>query len=117
MAEGLNLGGRLNSRRPIHSILMKSLLFAIAFLCFHVLEHVAIGLWHGKEILESLPEGGDQSLKIAVIKAIIMTFILCPYFAFNEIGRLTGESDLLLLILGRKQPPEQNARSSSRGAA
>jgi hypothetical protein len=108
LAEGLHLGRRFETTVPYYTILMKSVLFALAFLCFHVLEHVAIGLWKGEVVSESLPSIGAGGLMGAVIVSAIMAIALIPYFAFKEIEKLTGDSELLAQIFGRKLRPTRD---------
>jgi hypothetical protein len=87
---------------------MKSVLFALAFLCFHILEHVGIGLWKGEIVSESIPSIGAGGLTGAVIVSAIMAIALIPYFAFKEIETLTGDHELLAQIFGRKSRPARN---------
>jgi hypothetical protein len=108
LAEGLHLGRRFENRAPYHAILMKSVLFVLAFLCFHVLEHVAIGFWKGEAIWDSIPSGAVH-LKETMIISFIVALALVPYFAFKEIEMLTGETELLAAILGQKPRPASNA--------
>jgi hypothetical protein len=108
LAEGLHLGRRFETKAPYYTILMKSVLFALAFLCFHVLEHVAIGLWNGEVVSDSIPSIGAGGLAGAVIVSAIMAIALIPYFAFKEIEKLTGDNELLAQIFGRKSRLARN---------
>jgi len=56
VAEDLRLGGRFNDMPLIYPILFKSGLFAVALISFHIIEHVLIGIWHGREVTESISE-------------------------------------------------------------
>ena len=103
LAEDLHLGHRLDRQRVIYSVVLKSLLFAALFICFHVVEETIVGLLHGKAIAESIPRfGGDGGglMRVAIL-AVIMTFALMPYFAYTQIGRAIGRDELRAILLGR----------------
>jgi len=99
VAEDLKLGTRFRKRAPIYPILYKSFLFAIIFIVFHLVERVAIGLWNGRSIAESLPRIGDGSPLGIVIVGLIITTALVPFFAFRELSRITGKGVLKTLCL------------------
>lgn len=102
VAEDLRLGGRLEDRPLIYSVLYKSILFAGVFICFLVIEHVIVGQWRGMTIAESIPSiGGGGVIGMAAV-ALITSFALIPYFAFREIGRIIGEDELRALIRTRR---------------
>jgi hypothetical protein len=47
----------------IYPILYESLLLTALFICFHVVEHIAIGLFEGETLAASVPHiggGGEQ---------------------------------------------------------
>ena len=47
VAEDLHLGRGFDDKPLIYSILFKSLLFGVTLICFHIVEHVLIGMWDG----------------------------------------------------------------------
>jgi hypothetical protein len=102
VAEDLHLGNRLNDRPLIYSILFKSLLFGVTLICFHILEHVAIGMWDGKTIAESISEIGANKLGGMVSVGIISTVALVPFFILREIGRVIGEDKVWSLFFRRR---------------
>jgi hypothetical protein len=81
--------------------LFKSLLFAIIFICFHVVENVFVGLWHGRGILESIPGFGGGGIMGLLSVGIIVSFALIPFFAFTEISRIIGSAELQALMFKR----------------
>ena len=99
VAEDLRLGSRLNDKPLIYSILFKSLLFAVALLCFHILEHVLVGIWHGRTVAESLSEIGANKLRGMVSISVIATVALIPFFVLREISRVIGEDNFWSLFL------------------
>ena len=108
IAEELNIGTRLRKKGPIFPILHKSFLFAVIFLGFNMAEHVAVGLWKGKSIAESLPRVGSGSASELIIASIIISVALIPFFAFRELSRVMGKGVLgALLMRGEPQARKQ----------
>jgi len=99
VAEEMNLGTRLRKRAPIFPILHKSLLFAVIFLGFNMVEDVVIGLWRGKSISESIPKIGSGSPSEVAIASLIIAVALIPFFAFRELSRVMGRGALGGLLL------------------
>jgi hypothetical protein len=102
VAEDLRLGHRLDDQPLIYSILFKSLLFGIALICFHILEHVLIAMWHGKPIAETIAEIGVNQLGGVVSLGIIATVALVPFFILREISRVIGEDNFWALFFQRR---------------
>jgi cbb3-type cytochrome oxidase subunit 3 len=44
---------------------------------------------------------GDGTIKGWFLVAVIMTFALIPFFAYRELNRALGESELRALLFGR----------------
>jgi len=101
VAQNLHLGHRFEDRPLIYPVLLKSLLFAIVFICFHVVEHVIVGLWYGKGILQSMPGFGGGGIDGVIMVGTLMSVALIPFFAFTEISRVFGPAALQSLIFKR----------------
>ena len=102
VAEDMRLGTRFRRKAPIFPVLHKSVLFAIIFICFNLLESIVIGLWRGKTIAETIPEFWRGSFAEVVIGSLIVTVALMPFFAFRELSRVMGKGVLgALLLKGR----------------
>jgi hypothetical protein len=101
VAEDLHLGHRFEDRPLIYPVLLKSLLFAIVFICFHVVEHVIVGLWSGKAVLQSMPGFGGGGIDGLIMVGVLMSVALIPFFAFTEISRVFGPAALQTLIFKR----------------
>ena len=101
VAEDLRLGRRFEDGPLIYPVLFKSLLFAILFIGFHVVEHVIIALWHGEGILQGVPEFGGGGIKGVFSVGVIMSVVLIPFFAFVEMRRVFGPRALNTLIFKR----------------
>lgn len=101
VAEDLHLGRHFEGSPLIYSVVIKSVLFAVLFICFHVLEHVIVGLWRGQPILGSIPELGGGGILGVFSVGIILAFALIPFFAFTELGRALGADALKELLFRR----------------
>jgi hypothetical protein len=101
VAEDLHLGRRFEDRPLIYPVVFKSILFAVLFICFHIVENVIVGLWRGQPILGSIPELGGGGIKGVFSVGIILSFALVPFFAFRELSRVLG-SDALQKLLFRR---------------
>jgi len=102
VAKDLRLGNRLNKKSLIYPILFKSFLFATALMCFHVAEHVLIGMWHGHTVTESISEIGANKLRGMVSISVIATVALIPFFILKEISRVIGEDKFWSLFFHRR---------------
>jgi GYF domain 2 len=102
IAEDLRLGDRFNEKPLIYPILFKSLLFAIALMCFHIAEHVLVGMWHGQKIGESVSEIGADKLRGIVSASVIATVALIPFFALREISRVFGRGQVWSVFFHRR---------------
>ncbi len=108
IAEVLRLGMKMKFSRPIISIVIRSLLFAIALVCFHILEHAVLALWHGEPVLPTITDMSTLQQDIVIVA--IMTVALMPYHTFKVIQELVPDIRILGHVLGfgshRRQSPE-----------
>jgi hypothetical protein len=102
VGEHFHLGTRFRDKPLIYPILHKCLVFTVVLLCFHIVESVLVGVWHGNTIADSFPPtfGGGP-------KGILSVFVVCfvvllPFFGFREIGRVIGRKELWALIFTRR---------------
>ena len=102
VAEDLHLGRRFNDKPLVYSILFKSLLFGVTLICFHVAEHVLIGMWDGRPIAQSIAEVGVNKLAGIVSLGIIATVALVPFFILREISRVIGPDKFWSLFFHRR---------------
>lgn len=116
VADGFHLGRNFEDKPLIYPILFKSLLFAIVFMCFHVVEDTLIGMWHGKTLLESVPGFGGGGFKGVVSVGVLESFALVPFFAFTEMSRAFG-AGALQTILFKRGPKEVIVEFKPRPAA
>jgi hypothetical protein len=100
VAEDLDLG-RWRQRRPlIYPIVYESLLLTALFICFHVVEHIAIGLFKGDTLAASVPHIGGGGLAGLACVAVILFVALIPFFAFKHVSRELGEGRLRAMLFG-----------------
>ncbi|MFZ0425652.1 MAG: DUF4339 domain-containing protein [Xanthobacteraceae bacterium] len=104
VAEDLRLGHRAHGKPLIYSIIVKSILFAVALICFHVVEHVLLGMWHGQSIAEAVADVGANKLGEILSAGIIGTVALAPFFILSEISRIIGRDNFWALLFQRKSP-------------
>jgi hypothetical protein len=102
IAEDLHLARRLEDKPLIYPILYKSAVFAIVLISVHLLEEILGGLFRGRAISESISEIGGGTIKGIVTVGCIMAVALIPFFAFREIARMIGETELRSLLLTRR---------------
>ena len=102
VAEDLHLGHRFHNKPLIYSVLIKSILFAIALICFHIVEHVLIGMWDGKPMAESIAEVGANRLVGIISLGIIGAVALAPFFLLSEISRVIGRDNFWALFFQRR---------------
>ncbi len=105
VAQDLHVGRKFEVRPLIYPVLLKSLMFAILFIGFHIIEEVIVGLWHGKSFLESIPKFGGGGLTGALLTAVIAAVALIPYFAYTEMSRVLGSATLHTLLWRRGPQP------------
>jgi hypothetical protein len=102
VAEDLRLGHRFDDAPLAYSILVKSFLFGVALICFHVVERVLIGMWDGKAVAQSVSEIGVDKLEGIVSLGIISTVALIPFFILREISRVIGPDKFRSLFFQRR---------------
>lgn len=78
----------------IYPTLVKSLAFTVVLACFKIAEDTLIGRLHGKSFHESISDLGGGSWKGILILAVLMFFVLVPFFGFTELRRVFGEDRL-----------------------
>jgi hypothetical protein len=101
IGEDLHLGKRFEDKPLIYSIFYKSLVFAVFFIGFHIIEEVVVGVIRGRTIAQSFPAIGGGSLQGILSVGAIVFVALIPFFAFREIGRVIGKSELWFLLISR----------------
>jgi hypothetical protein len=101
-AEMFHVADNLKHKPLIYPIVLKSAVFSILLISFHVLEEVLVGMWRGKTFTESIPTVGGGSLNGILSVGIIMFVVLMPFFALRELARDFGDDRLYELFFIRR---------------
>jgi hypothetical protein len=99
--EDLKFGTRFKDKPLIYSILYKCFIFTLFLIGFHIVERVIGGVLHGKSIAQSFPDVGGGSVQGILSLGVTAFVALIPFFAFREIARVIGHSELWSLQLSR----------------
>jgi hypothetical protein len=87
--------GRKEARRTVaFKVLRSSLVYGALVAAFAVLEHVVDGVMHGKTLVASLEAFRDTGIYEILGRGLILFVAFIPFFAFWELGSLTGETKL-----------------------
>jgi hypothetical protein len=100
IGQELNLAGNAFKDKPlIYPILLKSFVFAILLFIFKVIEEIAMGIFHGKNVNQTVAAFGSHETATACVMAVLMFVMLTPFFTFVELSRHMGEGRLTRLFL------------------
>jgi hypothetical protein len=101
VADDLRLG-EWRGRRPLfYPVLMRSVLFAIVFIVFDIIEKMVIGVVHGKPVAQSIETPGGSGILGGIVVAVIIAIALVPFFAFVELSRLMDPGELIRIFFTR----------------
>jgi hypothetical protein len=99
VARELHLAGKAFRDKPlIYPTLLKSFVFTLLLAFFKIIEEAAIRLYHGKSFKESAFAFVDHEAKITFSAALIVFFMLIPFFGFSELSEHFGEGRLATLF-------------------
>jgi hypothetical protein len=105
VVDELNVARGFEGKPLAYPILYRSVIFAVVFIAFRVVENSIRSILRGGTLLESLPHWGERPLLRAVSIGVLMTLTLIPYFAFKEIDRALGKGALRELVFAAKRKP------------
>jgi len=101
-AEHLRLGTRFSDKPLIYPILHKCFIFTVVLISFHIVESVAVGVWHGHTVAESIPPMFGWNPKGLLAVGLMCFISLLPFFGFREITRVIGRSKMRALLFERR---------------
>jgi putative copper export protein len=101
VAEHFHLAERFRDKPLAIPIAYKSAAFTALLIVAYIVEEVILGLLHGKNVAEAMPRIGDGTIWAWLCIAVIMTFALVPFFAYREMSRALGGTELRRLLFGR----------------
>ena len=85
----------------IYPVLLRSILFAVVFIIFDIIEKMVIGVLHGKAVADSIETFGGGGILGAILVAIIVAIALIPFFGFVELSRLMDPGELARIFFLR----------------
>ena len=91
----------VRSRPLIWPTLYNSIVFLALLLVLNAGEEVAVGLFHHRDVLETVAKLGGGTLHQLIATSIIIFLILIPFFAFRAIGEAVGEGKLARMFFRR----------------
>lgn len=106
--EHLHFGTRFSRKPLIYPILHKCFVFTVLLIFFHIIESVAVGVWHGDTIANSIPPMLGWNPKGLLAVGVICYVLLLPFFGFREIARVMGRKEMRALLFGRRDDRNQS---------
>lgn len=101
VADDLRLGEWRGPSPLIYPVLLRSVLFAVVFIAFDIVEKMLVGVFRGKAISESIEAFGSGGILGGILVAIIIAVALVPFFAFVEVSRLMKPGELARIFFNR----------------
>lgn len=95
IAEALHAGERWQSKTLLYSTLFRSAVFAVILVACHVLEEGLVAVWRGRSFWASSEMNLIEILSLGLIAFVV----LIPFFAFRELQRVIGKTELKSLFL------------------
>ncbi|QIG49385.1 hypothetical protein G5V57_17665 [Nordella sp. HKS 07] len=90
VSESLDLARWMRGKPAIWTIIYESALCSVLFICVHIIEEWAVGMFRGAGIAAGTPAiGGGGWLGLLVV-ALILFVSLLPFFAFKNVTRAIG---------------------------
>lgn len=102
VGRALHVGERFKARPLIWPTLHRSVAFLVLLLVLNALEEVAVGLLHGRTVMEAVSEIGGGTRYQLIATTVIGLLVLIPFFAFRSLGERLGERNLFRLFFGER---------------
>ena len=102
VGEHFNLGTRFSHKPLIYPILHKCFVFTLVLMGFHIIESIAVGLWHGETLANSLPPFLGWSPRGLLAVGVMCFVLLLPFFGFRELARVMGRRRMWALLFERR---------------
>jgi hypothetical protein len=102
IAQAFHFGERFKDRPLVYGILFKSTVFSALLVCCDMLEETLVGVFHHKNLTESIPKLGGGGAEGMLLVGLMVFIVLIPFFSFTEVARVIGEDNLHSLIFKRR---------------
>ena len=101
LVEDLDLGRWLRRRPLVYPIIQELMFLAVLFICFHIVEHVAIGWFKGEALAASVPHigGGGFCLDWRASPRFSLSFC-CRSSPSNTLPVTSGRGRLRAMMFG-----------------
>jgi hypothetical protein len=100
--EYLDLSRGLSKHRRVVRIVADALISTLAFMAFHVIERVVLGLIRGETVSASMPSFGGGGLGGLIIVGLIFFVSLLPFFTFKAIAQAIGPERVWSILFDRQ---------------
>lgn len=110
--EEFHLGERFRDKALVYVVLFKSAFLSAVLVCFHTLEEVVTGLFRGKTLAQIFPDTGAGTAEQLFSWGVIAFVVLIPFFAYTELQRVIGESELQSIFF---TPPRETKAGAADG--
>ena len=104
IGKAMGLGNEDARRTVAFKVLRSSLIYGALVAAFAVLEHVIEGMVHGKTLVASLEAFRDTGIFEILGRGLVLFVAFIPFFAFWELGSLTGETKLFAYFFKKGAP-------------
>jgi len=102
IGEIFHVADNLRQKPLIYPVMLRSAVFAMLLVSFHLVEEVILGLWAGKTVTESISDIGGRTVKGILVVGFVIFVVLIPFFAANELGRVTGKDKFYEVFFVRR---------------
>jgi hypothetical protein len=101
LADALRLGHQLERAPLIRAVFLKSILFAVVLMLFHVIERSLVAMIRHEKLGSNVADFAGGDLWGLLQSTVVAAIVLVPFFAFQEVGRLIGPHNLWRLFFAR----------------
>ena len=99
VGRAFGVGERFKSLPLIWPTLHKSLAFLLLLLVLNTLEEILVGFFHNESIADSIAKVGGGTIDQLVATSFVGLLILIPFFAFQALGDVVGQNNLVRIFL------------------
>ena len=85
VGQELHLANEFRDAPLIYTTMAKSRLYTVLLACFKILETVAVGIYQGRSLGESVAAFPGGSLKGLLSLTVLLFVVLIPFFGFGEL--------------------------------